>query len=257
MAKRDNLIQTLLDSPWRVSAVVGIIAWGAVQIVLASTSSASIEGKMIHGLASQHWVIPAFFGILATGAYFRGKGKRLLLAGNRSLERIRCLSWKQFETLTAQFYREEGYSVIEQGGAASDGGVDLVLRRGDEHLIVQCKHWKSFCVGIREVKELFATVQDCGATGGILLTTSRFSKDAITFAGRNPGLELLDGRDLQRMLGAEEAGPPPEKTAATCPACGSEMVRRIARRGRFAGSEFWGCPQYPACKGTRSLRAAA
>lgn len=36
-----------------------------------------------------------------------------------------------------------------------------------------------------------------------------------------------------------------------CPDCGGEMVLRTARRGRNAGGQFWGCSQYPRCKGTR------
>jgi uncharacterized C2H2 Zn-finger protein len=34
-----------------------------------------------------------------------------------------------------------------------------------------------------------------------------------------------------------------------CPRCGKEMVLRTARRGPYAGNQFWGCSGYPACKG--------
>ena len=34
-----------------------------------------------------------------------------------------------------------------------------------------------------------------------------------------------------------------------CPVCGAEMVRRTARHGKYAGNEFWGCPNWPSCKG--------
>jgi endonuclease YncB( thermonuclease family) len=34
-----------------------------------------------------------------------------------------------------------------------------------------------------------------------------------------------------------------------CPKCGAEMRRRVAKRGRNKGREFWGCSRYPACKG--------
>src|SRR6266404_6863760 len=36
-----------------------------------------------------------------------------------------------------------------------------------------------------------------------------------------------------------------------CPICHSQMVKRKARRGSRAGQEFWGCPNYPDCGGTR------
>jgi predicted RNA-binding Zn-ribbon protein involved in translation (DUF1610 family) len=39
----------------------------------------------------------------------------------------------------------------------------------------------------------------------------------------------------------------------TCPNCGMRMVKRMARRGRRRGSRFWGCSQYPACRGTRPV----
>ena len=34
-----------------------------------------------------------------------------------------------------------------------------------------------------------------------------------------------------------------------CPKCGRAMVRRTARRGANAGSEFWGCSEFPRCRG--------
>jgi hypothetical protein len=40
-------------------------------------------------------------------------------------------------------------------------------------------------------------------------------------------------------------------TAPHCPLCNSVMVRRTAKRGANAGSDFWGCPGYPNYRGTR------
>ena len=38
----------------------------------------------------------------------------------------------------------------------------------------------------------------------------------------------------------------------TCPICNSSMVLRTARRGKNAGGQFWGCSNYPKCKGVLS-----
>lgn len=43
-----------------------------------------------------------------------------------------------------------------------------------------------------------------------------------------------------------------ESSELACPTCGSPMVRR---RRRSDGAEFWGCPRYPQCRGTRDLEA--
>ena len=39
----------------------------------------------------------------------------------------------------------------------------------------------------------------------------------------------------------------------TCPDCQSSMVLRTARKGRNAGGQFWGCSNYPRCKGIVNL----
>ncbi|MDO9224468.1 MAG: topoisomerase DNA-binding C4 zinc finger domain-containing protein [Pseudomonadota bacterium] len=39
----------------------------------------------------------------------------------------------------------------------------------------------------------------------------------------------------------------------TCPRCGSAMVKRIAKQGANAGSTFWGCTDFPKCRGVRVI----
>ena len=46
---------------------------------------------------------------------------------------------------------------------------------------------------------------------------------------------------------ASNEGAPP------CPVCGGPMQRRMAKRGRNQGNEFWSCTNYPQCNGTRSI----
>ena len=41
-----------------------------------------------------------------------------------------------------------------------------------------------------------------------------------------------------------------------CPLCGKPMALRTARKGRNAGSHFWGCCDYPKCKGVRPLEGS-
>jgi four helix bundle suffix protein len=41
-----------------------------------------------------------------------------------------------------------------------------------------------------------------------------------------------------------------------CPQCGKPMVLRMAKSGRNAGSQFWGCSAYPDCRGACPLDGA-
>ncbi|WP_019594136.1 NERD domain-containing protein [Thioalkalivibrio sp. ALM2T] len=73
-------------------------------------------------------------------------------------------------------------------------------------------------------------------------------------------LEMLEMRRLEptrqmqrahvQQLRERHEAPPGQ----ACPECGSAMVKRKARRGSKAGQEFWGCTQYPGCRGTKALQ---
>jgi ATP-dependent DNA helicase RecQ len=47
--------------------------------------------------------------------------------------------------------------------------------------------------------------------------------------------------------------PPIDPDAPSCPSCGAPMCKRKAFKGRNAGSDFWGCSAFPACKRTLPL----
>ena len=136
-----------------------------------------------------------------------------------------------------------------------DGGVDLVLRKDGRKVLVQCKHWKKNKVGVKEVRELNGVVAAKGAYSGILVTSGIFTTEALNFAGESP-IELIDGDRLARLIPQIEGI---AKTSSfnseipSCPKCGSSMVKKIAKQGFNAGNEFWGCPTYPKCKGTRNI----
>ncbi len=70
-------------------------------------------------------------------------------------------------------------------------------------MIIQAKRYKN-TVGVSAVRDLFGTVQNEGASKGILVTTSGYGKASFEFAEGKP-LELLDGSNLLFLL-AEHAG---------------------------------------------------
>lgn len=42
--------------------------------------------------------------------------------------------------------------------------------------------------------------------------------------------------------------------APLCPQCGRPMMRRMIRKGSHTGEQFWGCTDYPNCRGTRPMK---
>lgn len=207
------------------------------------------------------YLLPFVFLVgAAMSAY--GRAKRRALHEQVATSPVRSvlndMSWQQFEALVGEAFRRKGYSVNETGGGGGDGGIDLVLKKGGETLLVQCKQWKAYKVGVTTVRELYGVMAAKGATGGFVVTSGVFTNDARAFAGgRN--IELMDGEALHALIRGVST---PSKVVSTapavepegapaCPVCQSPMVKRIAKRGGNPGNAFWGCSQYPACRGTR------
>ena len=147
-------------------------------------------------------------------------------------------------------------------GRGADGGVDLTLRKDDRTSLVQCKQWKVFSVGAPVIREMFGLMTAEKADEAVIVTSGTFTRDAQSFAQGKP-IRLVDGPQLLALVQSvqkrsydEPAGAGVERkspVAPACPLCGKTMVVRTARRGTNAGNQFWGCPTFPDCKGTREF----
>ena len=80
------------------------------------------------------------------------------------------MTWGQFEKLVGEAFRLQGYSVTETGRGGADGGRDLILSKGGERFLVQCKQWKAFMVPVGVVRELYGVMAAKAAAGGFVVT---------------------------------------------------------------------------------------
>ena len=183
---------------------------------------------------------------------------------------IEGMGWHPFELLVAEGFRQRGYVVSETGGGGGRA-VDMVLTRGTEHFLVDCKPWRSSAVGVAPLRELHALMLSRSAAGGFVLTSGAFTPEAERFSeGRN--IRLIDGARLRDLLYAVDEktlpvvvrreGPfldttlPPSAWRLRhqpCPLCAGPMVERVQTRGPLAGQRVLGCSHYPLCEGTREL----
>ena len=268
--------------PWWAGAVLALASYlllhgvASQQVVVTAQLGqvgASVTQILWKTLASiGQYIVPLIcLGGAGMSAWRRKERKNLVsdVAQSKATDALDGMSWREFEMLVGEAFRLQGFQVVETGGGGADGGVDLVLTRagknGSEKFLVQCKQWRAFKVSVDVVRELYGVMAARGATGGFVVTSGRFTPEAISFAdGRN--VTLVDGRKLYgliRQAAAQTSSQKPATTpvqpnlaptdAATCPLCSKSMVRRTAKRGRNAGGEFWGCAGYPACRGTRPI----
>lgn len=137
---------------------------------------------------------------------------------NRRNDALARVGWDRLEMMLVDYYREQGWRVEHigtgAGGRRFDGGIDLKLRRGDEYVLVQCKHWNAKQVTHNAVHELLGIKVNENATGAIVITSGEFTQAARQAATRLGHVQLIDGDALRVMLGPQldafkSAEPPP------------------------------------------------
>jgi len=263
--KKTNMIEDIFDLigmlPWWGGLIVAGMFW-LVGVLVTGGNHSQLQNSILP-LIKFAFNGLAFISLFATVVSFvKKESRRELLDKQRDIATIRNLSWQQFEHLVGEAYRRKGYSVLETGGGGADGGVDLILRSNGKTVLVQCKRWKTQSVGVDKVRELFGVVIAEKATGGILVSSGNFTNAAQSFAEGKP-ITLVDGRELTRLVqdvktnSKADVSVPPVSSAPNqkpaCPRCGIPMVIRTARKGTNSGAQFYGCSNFPRCRGTKSL----
>lgn len=120
-------------------------------------------------------------------------------------EKLEYMHWRNFERLTAEFFKRSNYKV-ELGPGSNDGGVDLrVFDLSDNtkpYIIVQCKrHSITNEVKIETVKSFYTDVEFEGARKGLIATTSRIAPGGKKVATiRRYPLEFAENEEIKRWV---------------------------------------------------------
>jgi restriction system protein len=279
--KKTSPLEDLMDMtaalPWQAGVVLAVIGYAVLHYFATraqlTTNRAELKaiGKavgdsVVHGVGTAlasvfQYILPLVFLLGSWVSFSRRRRQRELhgrVANDPSANALEKMTWREFEALVAESFRQQGYRAVERGGDGPDGGVDLELHMGSDKYLVQCKQWKVSKVGVATVRELYGVMTAERAVGGFVVASGAFTDDAKEFAeGRS--IKLVDARRLRAIIG--NASPAAQKTPAVeskveeapaCPKCGSPMVERTAQSGSNAGKKFWGCSRFPACRGIRS-----
>lgn len=272
MGRRRN---TIIDDLWDIGAAlpwwITLILAGGAYLLLHNLAGIEVTPISSHrGIPTglvwlviktvsyyAQYGVPAILGTAAVASLVKRKQRSSLFnfvtKGDPS-DKLDSLSWQQFEDLVHEFFRRKGY-VVSETSKGADGGVDLRLRKDGKAATVQCKHWRNKKVGVNVIREQFGIMADEAADEGFVVTSGQFTEEAYAFAKDKP-LQLVDGKSLRRHLGIFawdhlEERQVDREPLLSCPRCGSDMRLRTARKGKSAGTDFWGCSRFPKCRGTR------
>lgn len=281
--KRQSTVEDLVDLasmlPWWGGLTLAIISFFILSYIsnigIAHTSDVSQIGsfavkQMIVAFAMFGKLILPFVFIIAALCSFINQRKREKLFSkveNYTYSKkhnehkppanpIEKMSWREFEMLISQFFRKQGFSVIDNRSSGPDGGVDLRLKKNGKTTLVQCKHWKSRKVGVQIIREQLGLQFSNVADNTIVVTSGVFTDEAVNFAKDN-NITLLGGAELLKIISnteiKTEKTTQPDTNEEVCPLCSSPMILRTAKKGKHAGSRFWGCSKFPKCKGTKNI----
>ena len=212
------------------------------------------------------FVLPLCF-LLGAGisAYKRRMAGRLHADAANRVDGMSQMSWREFEVMVGEFFRRKGFSVTVNGGGGPDGGIDVLLQKGSDSYLVQCKQWRARRVGVQTVRELYGVMASRRVAGGFVVTSGDFTDEARNFA-QGSEIELIDGKALYSGVRAQADSTratqhttmpqtPAAQSVPICPVCHSPMVVRQNRNGVAPGKAFWGCSRFAQtkCRGTREI----
>lgn len=104
-----------------------------------------------------------------------------------------------FEGLCSEMFTSLGY-ICKLTPPTNDGGYDILLNKGGEKTIVECKCYSiTHNVGRPSIQKLVGANSTILADNMIFITTSDFSASAILYA-KESGVELINGRKLMELL---------------------------------------------------------
>ena len=137
------------------------------------------------------------------------------------LDSLLGLSPDGFERLVLALLNKLGYGEGKVVGRSGDGGIDVIINQdmlGLEKVYVQAKKWKNNPVGGPEIRNFSGSLQLRGASKGVVVTTSNYTKDARESAKQisqsNQTILLIDGQELASLMFDRDVGVITEQTYA-------------------------------------------
>jgi len=136
--------------------------------------------------------------------FFKNLGKKSLLQRNRTLKKLKRLSWDDFELLCMELFEQNGWSVKGNDKKGADGGVDIWMHKTSiikrkRSVIVQCKRYGDAMVTIKVIREMYGLMYEYNVDEAYIVTTSRFTKECHKFV-EEKNIVLIDGNKLVEMI---------------------------------------------------------
>lgn len=127
-----------------------------------------------------------------------------------------------------------------------------MIKTGNQTDQTDKKNWEAYALWILNADEaVVANAVICLIHQANYLLDQQIAVLERDFIHEGGYSEQLAARIAERQRQKSDGEPAP--AAPDCPTCGKPMSLSTARKGKRAGSQFWGCSVFPNCKGTRDV----
>jgi len=168
---------------------VAVFLSGKQPVFLISEPQNSLLFWGLGGIILFLWALSLGFGWLK---------RRMEFEKMRELGAMQELPPDGFEELVAEAFRRLGHRA-KVVGTSGDHGVDVRIRASNgEKWVVQCKRYKG-TVGEPTVRDLYGTMLHEKADRASIVTSGRFSRQAVAWAEDKP-IDLYDGEAFLQVL---------------------------------------------------------
>ena len=144
------------------------------------------------------WTIFIPIGIFSTIWYFLFQHEKITSTQANPMWAQESWWWNldgwEFEEEVAKVFRLNGYQA-EVTQKTSDGGIDLLMHKDGETIIVQCKHYSN-PVSVQVARELNGLKDDFKADKLILVASSGVTRSCREFLKNKPYFQVLDLDDI-------------------------------------------------------------
>lgn len=126
------------------------------------------------------------------------------------LDRVKAVAPARFETMIVQLMLRLGYGGPSEDagmtvGRSGDEGIDGIIKQdrlGLDNIYLQAKRWGESSVGRKEIQAFVGALSGKGASKGVFITTSTFTREARDYSSalQTPTLSLIDGIKLAELM---------------------------------------------------------
>ena len=158
---------------------------------------------------------------------------------------LETLDGYEFEKLCARIFQKLNYGTVENTPGSGDEGRDLLIHSPEGLIVVECKHQPHTGVGRPVVQKLHSAVISSNGIKGILVTSGKFSVQAVEHANSlSPKIELVDKNilaDLATRSGIELILEGKKHTVLRYPISGIDAIQN--KISSFVGKKCESSPQ--------------